>query len=94
MDFAHVEGGYLFAGGRVTGVSEDEGACWFTFHGSGGGASRLTSTARAEGGDTVCGDVDEPIATLFPGDYELVLTYISPARTLESAPFELSIPEH
>lgn len=94
VDFATVEGGYLSAGGHVLGVIEDGGTCTFTFYGAGGGASRLTSTARGGVSSTECDEVDEPIATLFPGEYELVLTYSSDSSVGESAPFPLEIPEH
>lgn len=94
VDFAEVSDGYLRAGGHVLGVIEDGGTCTFTFYGDGGGASRLTSTGQGGLSSTECGDVDEPIATLFPGEYELVLTYSSGGSVGESEPFPLEIPEH
>ncbi|MDO7880817.1 hypothetical protein [Antiquaquibacter soli] len=94
VDFAEVSDGYLRAGGQVLGVIEDGGTCSFTFYGAGGGASRLTSSGHGGVSSTECDDVDEPIATLFPGEYELVLRYSSEDSVGESEPFPLTIPEH
>lgn len=84
--------GYLVAGGYVEGVAEDGGTCSFTFWSDGGGASRLSSTGRAEGGRTVCPAVDERIRTLWPGPYTAVLSYTSPTASAESEPYAFEVP--
>ncbi len=93
VDSVGVEGEWLSASGYVEGVAEDGGRCNFTFRGSGGGASRLSSTGEAQGNRTVCGTVEERIRTLFPGDYELTLSYESPTARGESEPAPVTIPE-
>ena len=90
---AHVDdAGYLTADGFVSGVAEDGGTCSFTFWSEGGGASRLSSTGKADGDRTACPAVDERIRTLWPGDYTAVLTYSSATATAESEPFSFVIP--
>ena len=86
------EEGYLVADGYVDGLSEDGGKCSFTFWSEGGGASRLSSTGKADGSRTACPQVDERTRTLWPGSYTAVLTYTKGATTVESAPFAFEIP--
>ena len=91
---AHVDdAGYLIADGYVSGVAEDGGTCSFTFWSEGGGASRLSSTGKSEGGRTACPAVDERIRTLWPGPYTAVLSYASDTTTAESEPFSFVIPQ-
>jgi len=93
IDSAAVVDGYLTASGHVTGVSESGGTCRFTFWSmSGGGASRLTSTATAAGDRTVCGEVSEQATMLLPGGYERELSYESGGTTVKSARVPVSIP--
>jgi hypothetical protein len=86
------DAGYLTADGFVSGVAEDGGKCSFTFWSEGGGASRLSSTGKADGDRTACPAVDERTRTLWPGAYTAVLTYSSPTATAESEPFSFVIP--
>jgi hypothetical protein len=86
------DAGYLTADGFVSGVAEDGGTCSFTFWSEGGGASRLSSTGKADGDRTACPAVDERIRTLWPGDYTAVLRYSSPTASAESEPFSFVIP--
>lgn len=93
VDSVGVEGEWLSATGSVEGVAEDGGTCSFTFRGSGGGASRLSSTGEADGGRTVCGTVEERIRTLFPGDYLVTLVYESPTSRGESEAVPVTVPD-
>ncbi len=86
--------GFLRASAYVEGIEESGGTCRFTFWADWGGASRLTSTASLVDGRTECGDVEEHIQPLRAGEYELIVTYESPAAEGESEPFAVSVPEH
>ncbi|CAN5538507.1 hypothetical protein BH10ACT7_BH10ACT7_23470 [soil metagenome] len=88
-----VEGEWLTASGYIEGIAESGGKCSFTFQGSGGGASRLSSTAQADGSRTDCGTVEERVRTVFPGDYELTITYTSDTSTGTSEPVPVTVPE-
>lgn len=98
VDSVSVEGVWLSASAHIDGVAETGGLCWFTFWSDGGGASRLTSSGRVDGARTSCEPVEERILTLWPGDYELVVTYHPVAgddgASVESTPVSFVVPEH
>ena len=88
-----VEGEWLTASGYIEGIAESGGKCSFTFQGSGGGASRLSSTGKADGSRTDCGAVEERVRTVFPGDYTLTITYTSDTSTGTSEPVPVTVPD-
>lgn len=86
-----VDGQHVSASGYVSGIVEDGGLCTFTLTGF-ENERTATSPAIANVSTTSCGFVQVPMADLFKGSWQIVLTYTSESLTVSSPPLSLEIP--